>query len=221
MIDGKNRQCLEPCPVEGKTNCLTTVEKDNLLMQRPHGYNAGKIYTDKAPTLTANAWQKNNLIMSNNTKQLNPSGESNNGQQPYQQNRVYDINHKAPACCASLTGGAYAIADENAPEVRIRRLTPTECARLQTVPDWYKWGCSNTQQYKMLGNGWTIEVIAHILSFLQLKAQKHKEEMEAPKPRNCGNCALCIHTYMGSECSLTDNAVDDAQDGCIDYIPED
>lgn len=221
MIDGKNRQCLEPCPVEGKTNCLTTVEKDNLLMQRPHGYNAGKIYKDKAPTLTANAWQENNLIMSNNTKQLNPSGESNNGQQPYQQNRVYDINHKAPACCASLTGGAYAIADENAPELRIRRLTPTECARLQTVPDWYKWGCSNTQQYKMLGNGWTIDVIAHILSFLQLKAQKHKEEMEAPKPRNCGNCALCIHTYMGSECSLTDNAVDDAQDGCIDYIPED
>lgn len=221
MIDGKNRQCLEPCPVEGKTNCLTTVEKDNLLMQRPHGYNAGKIYKDKAPTLTANAWQENNLIMSNNTKQLNPSGESNNGQQPYQQNRVYDINHKAPACCASLTGGAYAIADENAPELRIRRLTPTECARLQTVPDWYKWGCSNTQQYKMLGNGWTIEVIAHILSFLQLRAQKHKEETEASKPRNCGNCALCIHTYMGSECQLTDNPVDDAQDGCIDYIPED
>lgn len=221
MIDGKNRQCLEPCPVEGKTNCLTTVEKDNLLMQRPHGYNAGKIYKDKAPTLTANAWQENNLIMSNNTKQLNPSGESNNGQQPYQQNRVYDINHKAPACCASLTGGAYAIADENAPELRIRRLTPTECARLQTVPDWYKWGCSNTQQYKMLGNGWTIDVIAHILSFLQLKAQKHIEKAEEPKPKKCGNCALCIHTYMGSECQLTDNPVDDAQDSCIDYIPED
>lgn len=44
---------------------------------------------------------------------------------------------------------------------------------------------------------------------------------EDEKPRNRGNCALCIHTYMGSECSLTDNAVDDAQDGCIDYIPED
>ena len=44
---------------------------------------------------------------------------------------------------------------------------------------------------------------------------------EDEKPRNCGNCALCTHTYMGSECSLTDNAVDDAQDGCIDYIPED
>ena len=49
---------------------------------------------------------------------------------------------------------------------RIRRLTPTECARLQTIPEWYKWNCSDTQQYRMLGNGWTIEVIKHILSFL-------------------------------------------------------
>ena len=46
-------------------------------------------------------------------------------------------------------------------------------------------------------------------------------QTKEPKPRNCGNCLLCIHTYMGSECSLTDNAVDDAQDGYIDYIPED
>lgn len=52
------------------------------------------------------------------------------------------------------------------PNGRIRRLTPTECARLQTVPNWYKWVVSETQQYKMLGNGWTIEVIKHIFSFL-------------------------------------------------------
>lgn len=49
----------------------------------------------------------------------------------------------------------------------IRRLTPTECARLQTIPEWYKWVCSDTQQYKMLGNGWTNDVIVHILSFLK------------------------------------------------------
>lgn len=48
----------------------------------------------------------------------------------------------------------------------IRRLTPTECARLQTIPDWYKWECSKTQQYKMLGNGWTVEVIKHIFKYL-------------------------------------------------------
>ena len=48
----------------------------------------------------------------------------------------------------------------------LRRLTPTECARLQTIPDWYKWSCSDTQAYKMLGNGWTVEVIKHILSHI-------------------------------------------------------
>ena len=48
----------------------------------------------------------------------------------------------------------------------LRRLTPTECSRLQTIPEWYKWECSDTQAYKMLGNGWTVEVIKHILSFL-------------------------------------------------------
>lgn len=48
----------------------------------------------------------------------------------------------------------------------LRRLTPTECSRLQTIPDWYKWGCSDTQAYKMLGNGWTVEVVKHILSHI-------------------------------------------------------
>lgn len=52
---------------------------------------------------------------------------------------------------------------------RIRRLTPTECARLQTIPAWYRWECSDTQQYRMLGNGWTVDVIAHILSFIEVK----------------------------------------------------
>jgi len=43
-----------------------------------------------------------------------------------------------------------------------RKLTPLECERLQTVPDGYTEGVSNTQRYKMLGNGWTVDVIAHI-----------------------------------------------------------
>ena len=50
---------------------------------------------------------------------------------------------------------------------RIRRYTPTECSRLQTIPDWYRWECSNTQKYKMLGNGWTVKVIMHILKYLK------------------------------------------------------
>lgn len=44
----------------------------------------------------------------------------------------------------------------------VRKLTPIECERLQTVPDNYTAGVSNTQRYKMLGNGWTVAVVAHI-----------------------------------------------------------
>lgn len=48
----------------------------------------------------------------------------------------------------------------------LRRLTPLECARLQTVPDWYEWVVSDTQIYRMCGNGWTVRVIEHILKNL-------------------------------------------------------
>ena len=51
---------------------------------------------------------------------------------------------------------------------RIRRLTPIECERLQTVRDGYTEGVSDTQRYRMLGNGWTIEVIAHIFNYLNI-----------------------------------------------------
>lgn len=48
-----------------------------------------------------------------------------------------------------------------------RKLTVTECERLQTVPDGYTCGVSNTQRYKMLGNGWTVDVIKHIFEGLK------------------------------------------------------
>lgn len=108
MIEFKN---------DGKTNCLTTAQKDNLIFQIPRGFNKGGFHEDKAPTLSCNSYDRNNFIIQR-----------------------------------ALHG-----------DFKIRRLTPTECSRLQTVPDWYKWECSETQQYKMLGNGWTIKVIEHIL----------------------------------------------------------
>ena len=49
----------------------------------------------------------------------------------------------------------------------IRKLTVSECMRLQTVPDWYEFPVSDTQAYKMLGNGWTVEVIAHLIKATQ------------------------------------------------------
>ena len=79
-----------------------------------------------------------------------------------QESRVFSINGKSPTLLANRPQEKSKIMENR----RIRRLTPTECARLQTIPDWYKWECSDTQQYKMLGNGWTVEVIKHIFSFI-------------------------------------------------------
>lgn len=49
----------------------------------------------------------------------------------------------------------------------IRKLTVLECMRLQTVPEWYEFPVFDSQAYKMLGNGWTVDVIAHILKCLK------------------------------------------------------
>jgi len=54
-----------------------------------------------------------------------------------------------------------------APPYYYRKLTPIECERLQTVPDNYTAHVSNTQRYRMLGNGWTVDVIAHIFNALK------------------------------------------------------
>lgn len=116
----KNIQQLEP-RTDGKTNTLTSVQKDNLVMQ------------------------------------LNER----------QQNNFKNGDEKANAFLSTSWKGSQANGMTLIGETRIRRLTPTECARLQTIPDWYKWSCSDTQQYRMLGNGWTVQVIAHILSFLK------------------------------------------------------
>ena len=52
-------------------------------------------------------------------------------------------------------------------EGKVRRLTPIEVERLQTVPDDYTKAISDSQRYKVLGNGWTVDVISHIFKFLQ------------------------------------------------------
>ena len=119
----ETEQHLEP-RFDGKTNCITSVQKDNLVMQ------------------------------------LNGSTESG-GVQPYQQNRVYDVNGISPALMAQMSCGTHAILEG----AKIRRLTPIECERLQTVPDGYTSIVSDTQRYRMLGNGWNIETIVHLLGY--------------------------------------------------------
>jgi len=69
------------------------------------------------------------------------------------------LNGKSACLTANMYKGVpYGVIKE-----QLRRLTPVECERLQTVPDNYTAGVSDTQRFKMLGNGWTIDVIAHIL----------------------------------------------------------
>lgn len=130
------KQRLEP-NYSGKTNTLTTVQKDNLILQIKEATSKG--YTE-----------------------INP-GECFDFENPNSKTRR---GRKMDAKCNSLMSQnmSFMHYTEN---YRIRRLTPTEAARLQTIPEWYVWKCSSTQQYKLLGNGWNIETIKHIFKFMK------------------------------------------------------
>ena len=73
------------------------------------------------------------------------------------------IDNKCNTLTTSLTK-EHILLDES---LKFRKLTPIECERLQTIPDNYTEGVSNTQRYKMLGNGWTVDIIAHIFNFIK------------------------------------------------------
>jgi DNA (cytosine-5)-methyltransferase 3A len=86
--------------------------------------------------------------------------------------RIYSTDGKSP-CLSANSGGSTGvgnalITDDINDKYKIRKLTPIECERLQTVPDNYTEGVSNTQRYKMLGNGWTVDVIAHIFKNIEI-----------------------------------------------------
>lgn len=72
----------------------------------------------------------------------------------------------------------------------IRKLTVTECKRLQTVPDTYAFPVSDTQAYKMLGNGWTVDVIAHIMSHFIGLTEEPVEVLSMYDGMSCGHIAL-------------------------------
>ncbi len=126
--------------------------------QRGHGKNKGGIKTGKVPTLTSSAWEQNNLVIEPGVLRTH---KVDGGFRPIK-------SGKAGCLCARARQDGSGQGVLRLGE-RIRRYTPTECARLQTIPEWYKWDCSETQQYKMLGNGWTVKVIMHILQYLNSK----------------------------------------------------
>ena len=72
----------------------------------------------------------------------------------------------------------------------IRKLTVTECKRLQTVPEEYIFPVSDTQAYKMLGNGWTVDVIAHILHYAPGITTEPLEVLSMYDGMSCGHLAL-------------------------------
>lgn len=72
----------------------------------------------------------------------------------------------------------------------IRKLTVTECKRLQTVPDTYAFPVSDTQAYKMLGNGWTVDVIAHIMSHFTGLTEEPVEVLSMYDGMSCGHITL-------------------------------
>ena len=72
----------------------------------------------------------------------------------------------------------------------IRKLTVSECKRLQTVPEEYIFPVSAAQAYKMLGNGWTVDVVAHILSYCPELEAEDIEVLSMYDGMSCGQIAL-------------------------------
>ncbi len=130
-VDDKNTEQHIEVREDGKSNCLTTVQKDTLVC---------------API------------------RIGQYGKGGQGQ------RIYSVRGKSVTLSANGGGqgaktGLYKI-DLPDGDYIIRKLTPIEAERLQTLPDNYTEGISNTQRYKCIGNGWTVDVIAHILGGL-------------------------------------------------------
>jgi len=118
--------------------------RDPLILQKARGYNKGglKALDGKTPTLSTSSWEHNNhLVYRDKSKCVRSGGRGSYDRHEWDS---VDTHH-------------------------IRKLTVTECERLQTVPDGYTCGVSNTQRYKMLGNGWTVDVIKHIFEGLTEK----------------------------------------------------
>lgn len=109
----------------------------------------------KSPTITA---RYHKTAMSDPVVMLRPRGNNKGGERA--------LNGKTP----SLTSNSFEHNAILAVAGTYRRFTPIECERLQGVEDNYTNHVSNTQRYKMLGNGWTVDVIAHIFSQMRRTA---------------------------------------------------
>lgn len=147
------------------------VIEDAAIFQNPHGFNKGGVKYEKAPTLTANGdWPHNNFLI-----------EAAGGKEiPVYEVRGGRITIKEKTYPIKLADGFYIL----------RKLTVRECMRLQTVPEEYVFPVSDSQAYKMLGNGWTVDVIAHIMSHFEGLTTEPVEVLSMYDGMSCGHIAL-------------------------------
>lgn len=159
---------------DGKTNTLTTVQKDNAVAEpvrigalpRPNGElstsQAMRIYSieGKSVNITSGGGGlggKTGLyaIPVEFDGDIPTKAVSGSDGKTYRVHEVKNgqITIKGKQYPIKLADGFYII----------RKLTVTECKRLQTVPEWYEFPVSDSQAYKLLGNGWTILIIQHLL----------------------------------------------------------
>jgi len=85
----------------------------------------------------------------------------------HQQDAIHKYNGIMSCLSAATHGAARHLTKTYLPNGKIRRLTEIECERLQGLPDNYTKGISSGNRYEALGNGWTVDVIAHIFSGLK------------------------------------------------------
>lgn len=186
-----------------KTNCLSTVEKDNMIavpvrvgaMPNKDGElgtsQSRRIYsTDgKSVSLQArpNGGGADGAVTGLYAVPVIPDGKGQfvikaaGGKEiPVYEVRGGRITIKGKTYPIKLADGFYII----------RKLTVTECKRLQTVPDTYAFPVSDTQAYKMLGNGWTVDVIAHIMSHFEGLTTEPVEVLSMYDGMSCGHIAL-------------------------------
>ena len=151
---------------DGKANSLTSVQTDSMVAEpiTKRSMSNLRMPDEKSKTLLSSMWKGSQSNgMTNVPERIGELDGLGKGQA----NRIYSVRGKS-VCLNANGGGGGAKTDLYKVDLPdgdyiIRKLTPVECERLQTLPDNWTAGVSNTQRYKAIGNGWTVGVIAHIL----------------------------------------------------------
>ena len=153
---------------DGKSPTLNSCSGGNrepkvAIYQKPRGTNKGGIRAKdgKTPSLTSSSWQENNLLVKAGAIRGRYSGDGTT----YQKLEIKDDGKSNTLTTVEKDN---VLVDS---EMRWRKLTPIEAERLQTVDDNYTAHVSNSRRYHMLGNGWTIEIICHILKNMVIVEQ--------------------------------------------------